>query len=300
MPARRRPSRARSRSYDDDGYDGFPRSRPIRTDQGLKAKSQRGDFGSSWWSQRWIAALERFGWGNRLTRGRSYARQGQVLRIDVGVGRVAASVQGSRPTPYTVTIQVAPLQDGQWEQVADTLAQQALFAAKLLAGEMPQNIEEAFTHAGVPLFPQSSRDLVTQCSCPDFANPCKHIAAVYYLLGERFDEDPFLLFHLRGRTQEQVMAMLRRRRVAPLDETDEAAPALIPVEPVAALEEVLDQFYQTGAGIETMMVELAPPAVDAPVLRQLGPPPACTERALREVYAAMTAAVRERVFGEGE
>jgi uncharacterized Zn finger protein len=84
------------------------------------------------------------------------------------------------------------------------MASQAIFAAKLLSGEMPQNIEEAFAEAKVSLFPTSEQDLDTECSCPDWANPCKHIAAVYYLLAERFDEDPFLIFKLRGEPRKRL------------------------------------------------------------------------------------------------
>src|SRR5437588_12759165 len=92
------------------------------------------------------------------------------------------------------------------------MASQAIFAAKLLAGEMPQDIEEAFSAVQISLFPLATTDLDTDCSCPDWANPCKHIAAVYYLLAERFDEDPFLIFKLRGRTKEQIIQVLREKR----------------------------------------------------------------------------------------
>ena len=83
------------------------------------------------------------------------------------------------------------------------LSQQVIFTAKLLAGEMPQDIEQAFTDAGLSLFPAQSKDLDTECSCPDWSNPCKHIAAVYYLLGEEFDRNPFLIFKLRGMEREE-------------------------------------------------------------------------------------------------
>src|SRR5262245_52100755 len=103
--------------YDDDEGDGwgwYKPSRPIRTDKGIKARSRRGAFGESWWGKRWIAALEQFGWGSRLTRGKSYARQGQVLSIDFAGPKVKAKVQGSRPTPYNVTIEIKPLSDAEW------------------------------------------------------------------------------------------------------------------------------------------------------------------------------------------
>ena len=155
----------RSSSYDED--DWYPPSRPLAARDGIKAKNVRGAFGASWWAKRWIGTLETFGWGARLQRGRSYARSGQVLTIDLQAGRVQAKVQGSRPTPYKVKLEIAPLSDQQWNRAIDGMAGQAIFGAKLLAGEMPQNIEEAFTDAGVALLPQSARDIATRCSCPD-------------------------------------------------------------------------------------------------------------------------------------
>src|SRR5947199_4634713 len=158
----------------------FPRSRPRQAKGGIKAQSKRGQFGTSWWAKRWIAVLESFQIGGRLGRGRSYARNGQVLAIDVKKGEVAATVQGSRPAPYAVRIQVSELSAKDWAKVIKTLDGQALYLAKLLASEMPQDIETVFQQAGLSLFPEKLGDLKTNCSCPDYSNPCKHIAAVYY------------------------------------------------------------------------------------------------------------------------
>jgi uncharacterized Zn finger protein len=290
---------AKRRSSWKSSYDygeWYPPSRPIETDDGIKAKSQRGSFGATWWSLRWIRVLESFGWGNRLQRGRNYARQGQVLNIDLQVGRVKAKVQGSRPTPYKVTLDVPPLTDAQWERAADAMAQQAIFAAKLLAGEMPQDIEEAFRVAGVPLFPQTARDIKTECSCPDFANPCKHIAAVYYLLGERFDEDPFLIFHLRGRMREQIMDALRARRAAVTEESAIAPTA--PAEPVPALADLMATYYQASDELQIVTLQVAAPKVEAAILRRLGMVPAGIDVDLHLLYRAMTAHALEKVLGE--
>lgn len=281
------------RHWDDEWYEP---SRPRPVKDGIKAKNVRGAFGASWWAKRWIAVLETFGWGNRLTRGRSYARQGQVLNIDLQAGRVNARVQGSRATPYKVRLEIPPLGDAQWERAVDSMAEQAIFAAKLLAGEMPQNIEDAFTAAGVPLFPQSTQDIATDCSCPDYANPCKHIAAVYYLLGERFDDDPFLIFHLRGRTREQIVDALRARRASAISETREVYAA--PVEAVPGLADLLGTFYEAGAELDTMSVRIAAPEMEASILRRLGAAPAGSDADLRAVYKAMTAHVLNRAFGE--
>lgn len=182
-----------------DWYWGYPPpSQPREVRGGIKAVSQRGSFGKQWWSKRWIAVLESLRLGARLNRGRNYARQGQVLSIEIEAGKVLARVQGSRVKPYKVEIKLRAFSDPEWRKVAELLAAQPIYAARLLAGEMPEDIEDVFVKAGLPLFPLKSQDMDTDCSCPDWSNPCKHIAAVYYLLGEEFDRDPFLIFKLRG------------------------------------------------------------------------------------------------------
>jgi uncharacterized Zn finger protein len=260
-------------------WDYYPKPKPRRPANGIRAKTERGAFGKSWWASRWIAALEQLVDTGRLSRGRSYARSGQVLNLDIKRGQVDSKVQGSRPSPYKVWIKVEPLSDREWAKVTEAMAAQAIFAAKLLAGEMPQNIEEAFTQAKVSLFPTKRGDLETDCSCPDYANPCKHIAAVYYLLGEQFDEDPFLIFKLRGRTKEQIMAALRAARAV---EAVEPAPArkqvernAQPAEKVTPLAEGLNTFWEAGAELDAdqrLRFTIAAPAVDAAPVKRLGEP----------------------------
>jgi uncharacterized Zn finger protein len=155
-----------------------------------------------------VAVLEGLGLGGRLNRGRAYARRGQVLDIEVAPGRVTANVQGSWPEPYRVRLDVRTLAAAERSVLARTLRGQARFAALLLAGTMPDR------DAGLTLFPDRRGDLRTACSCPDAANPCKHVAAVYYLLGEEFDRDPFLLFRLRGLDRDDLLRRLRRRGTA--------------------------------------------------------------------------------------
>ena len=178
--------------------DYFPPSVPIAVKGGIKSRSKRGTFATSWWGRRWIAVLEALNLGGRLSRGRSYARKGQVLDIAVEPGAVRAEVQGSRPKPYTIAIGVAQIATRQTKRLAAELGKNPYCLAKLMAREMPQDIEALFDVAGVSLFPSRASQLHTECSCPDWSNPCKHIAAVYYLLGEEFDRDPFLIFRLRG------------------------------------------------------------------------------------------------------
>jgi len=185
-------------------------TRAIPTDQGVATRSQRGAFVESWWAERWVAALERLITPLRLARGRTYARAGQVLSIQEDTGTVLAQVQGSRRTPYRVTIGLAPLPDAAWERVFAELARRPDLAASLLAGEMPRDIDEVFAQAQAALFPTAPDHLRLHCNCPDKVTVCKHIAATCYLLGEQLDEDPFLLFRLRGRGQDEVLEGLRR------------------------------------------------------------------------------------------
>ena len=159
--------------------------------------------------------LESFDIGTRLQRGKRYARAGQVLSLEIVPGQVRASVQGSRSKPYRVFIETEILTDSQWGSIEDVMATRAVFLAKLLSGEMPEEIEEAFVESTTTLFPASDDDLVSACSCPDWENPCKHIAAVFYLMAEAFDDDPFLIFAWRGRDKETLLAELRARRGGP-------------------------------------------------------------------------------------
>jgi uncharacterized Zn finger protein len=256
---------ARRYSYYEHYY--FPPSRPLETKEGIKTRSQRGAFTKSWWATRWIEAMERLMDSGRLRRGRSYARRGQVLSIEETKGGVTARVQGSRPKPYKVTIQIKPLSDAQWDKVIDALAGQAIFTAQLLAGEMPQNIEDAFAAASVSLFPDKAGDLTTDCSCPDWANPCKHVAATHYILGDRFDEDPFLLFRLRGRSQEQILQAMRQRRAGQeeIEEEVEAEP-----EEIIPLEETLARFWEMGERLEPFPLAVKAPPIALPLLKRLG------------------------------
>jgi uncharacterized Zn finger protein len=191
-------------------WEDYPPSRPIRVENGIKARSKRGAIGEQWWSRRFIGVLESYGMSGRLSRGRSYARAGQVIDFQLTQGKVTAHVQGSRPRPYQVSITVLPLTSAQWRRVQDRLASQALFLAKLLAGEMPHEIEEVFAECGTPLFPRTAADLDMRCSCPDWQVPCKHLAAVCYVLAEEFDTDPFAMLAWRGKGRDELLAELRR------------------------------------------------------------------------------------------
>ncbi len=211
-------------------FEHFRHSTPRAAKGGIRAQSQRGGFGESWWAKRWIGVLESFSVGGRLQRGRSYARMGQVLAIVIEKGAITAKVQGSRPTPYAIRIAVKTLKRDDWKKLAEAASSQAIVAARLLAGEMPREIESAFEDAGLSLFPQKSGDLKTECSCPDSSNPCKHIAAVYYLLGEEFDRDPFLIFKMRGMDRDEFLRLVTEKPSAPVEE-EEVATEPLPSDP---------------------------------------------------------------------
>lgn len=246
-------------------YAWWERHGPRLPSHGIKAQTRRGAFGKTWWAGRWIAALEHLVNAGRLARGRTYARTGQVVSLEVDRDGVKAVVQGSRPEPYEVAITFKRLTDAEWERVVDAMAAEALYAARLLSGEMPEQIEEVFAAAGTSLFPTDKIDMRTTCSCPDNANPCKHIAAVHYLLGERFDEDPFLMFLLRGRSRDEIVAALRARRAGP---DGEAAP-----EVEQTVEADLSAFWTVPPHTEEVALHFALPESDALAVKRLGPPP---------------------------
>lgn len=274
----------------------FPDSKPRRVSGGIKAQSQRGAFASRWWAQRWIAVLESFHIGARLNRGRSYARQGQVLDIQIAPGEVKAKVQGSRPRPYQVSIKLKPLSTADWRKLTEAMAEEARFGAKLLAGEMPADIEEVFKAEGLALFPKTHGDLKTECSCPDYSNPCKHIAAVYYLLGEAFDHDPFLMFRLRGMEREALLAQLGEA-VGDDEGWSPAEPEPLPANPAT--------FWAMPPLPEMLAGPLLAPAQSAALVQRLGPFPfwrgeVSPLEALAPVYAAMATAALGALGGVSE
>ncbi len=189
-------------------WESFPVSAPIRVEGGLTAKSQRGAIASTWWSKTFTTVLESYGLGSRLQRGRGYARAGQVLSLEVSAGLITAQVQGSRKVPYVVSLDTVVPNEHQWRIIDAALANRVGLAAHLMAGDVPADLEEVFAQAKAPLFPSKWVDLRARCTCPDSANPCKHIAAALYLFAEQLEVDPWLLLKWRGRTREEVLAAL--------------------------------------------------------------------------------------------
>ncbi len=287
------------------GYWGYYEARkPKEVEDGIKAKSRRGAIGEKWWSKRWVALLESFKMGARLGRGRSYARKGQVISIDVRKGVVRSKVQGARSKPYDLEIRLTQISDDDWEKAIEAMASKAVFAAKLLSGEMPKDIEEAFVDAGCSLFP-GKKDIKTNCSCPDWADPCKHIAAVYYIMAEKFDEDPFLLFKLRGRTKDEIIEALRESRASTMPQDQVEAVETVPPDlDRRPLEERLDQFWESGDDLDLVAPRPRPPEVPGAVLKRLGDAPISIDGAnlasyLPKAYEAAGRAARDMAAKNG-
>jgi len=198
----------------DDRWQKFPASKPLPAKDGIATSKQRGAMAERWWSKRFVAVLDDYGLGTRMQRGRRYARTGQLLSLDVHSGQLLAQVQGSRATPYLVTVDAPVTSDTQWAEVDSALASRVKFAARLLAGDVPPELEDVFADAGVALLPARWTDMVARCTCPDTANPCKHIAAVLYVFADRLDDDPWLLLEWRGRTRDQILGPLVSRTSA--------------------------------------------------------------------------------------
>ncbi len=264
-----------------------------------------------WWVERWLELLDSYRFKKRLERGRNYAREGNVLGIEFVDNQVVAKVQGSEVEPYQVALALEPFNDENrdralkmmsqqpftdedWDCVIDTLSEKAIFSARLLAGEMPEDIERVFTANGLSLFPFSLNDVRSRCSCPDKANPCKHIAAVYYQLADRFSEDPFIIFQLRGRSKQQILDLLRQKRQ---QQTSQLPSETIIIEAIkdSASETStttldLQQFWQYDEPLESALVAISPSLETKSILNLLGTiplPPAdaeAVEQYLDRVY----------------
>ncbi len=277
--------------------------------EGLRARSRRGRIGRTWWSGRWTEVLESIGLGDRLHRGRSLARAGKVLSLEIRPGEAIAEVKGNRQELHDVRIAMTPIAAESWDALEEILARRALFAARLLAGEIPLPIEEAFAEAGLSLFPKDAGELEADCGCADPARPCPHAAAVFYLMAERFDRDPFDLFLFRGCGRDALIAGIRESSgqiaagtngaahpAGPSDpdgaasrsvargpagqgtgvaETEGADPAAAAAEdaPAEQAEDFLNGYWSPPGDLDEVQPRIMPPPIPQAVLRRLGPPP---------------------------
>lgn len=237
-----------------------------------RGRGSRRSFGRTWWGQAWIQALEEraeLDW-NRLPRGRGYARRGTVRDLRLTPGLVSAAVQGTRAEPYAVTVRVRQFSTAEWDRVLDVIAAQVGRTAALLDGELPPEIVDDAVAAGLDFLPGAGQ-VQPRCSCPDYADPCKHSAAVCYLVAEALDADPFGLLLLRGRSRDEVLAALRARRTT----TVGAATAADPVGPAddeGVLARDAYQAYAESAEPELPPVPVPPGHPGRPSPLDVAPP----------------------------
>ena len=259
---------------------------------GYPRTPRRRTFGGTWWGKAWIDALEQRARldPNRLPRGRTYARTDRVGPLRIEPGLVHAAVRGSRREPYSVNVRVRVLSDDEWSLVFDAVAGRAAHSAALLDGELPPEVVADALSAGVSLLPEAG-EVGPRCSCPDWANPCKHAAAVVYLVADVLDTDPFALLLLRGRSREAVLGALRQRR----SKGGKAGGAGVAVDPGVAARAAF------GASLPPLpSVPLPPGGPGAPVPLAVDPPPESGLRRLGLQALAADAARRAWALCVGE
>lgn len=247
------------------------------------------------WADAWIDALSKFSHPGRMRRGLRFADRRHVRKFEVLLGQVHADVTDEGQTSH-VRLDIRPFDDATWRRVVSHLASQARFSARLLAGEIPSEVINVFTDAGAPLFPGPD-ELHSDCTCPDWQAPCKHVAAIYFVLADKFEQDPFQLFLLRGRSREQLLAELRQQRQPAVEEgATSGATETVVVPPLA---ETLSTFWDLGADLEDVSFTIAPPPSPAPHLRRLGPAPFTylnLIELLTPVYGTVTATALQMAY----
>ncbi len=258
-----------------------PATQPPTVSGGIRLQSRRG--ASSWWARRWLAALEAGAVGERHAQALDDARRGRVLELEIELGHVRASVQGTRREPHAVTIQLAAIEQLTWLRIAEALAARGDSRAELLARQMPDAVDAAFRREDVSLFPLLDDDLDISCTCEDWSTPCRHALAASMLVAEAMDADPLLAFKVRGIEPALFMAVVagggaNERRVG-------GAPT-----GRRATERSESDAASTAGSATPRIVMLDAPPIDAPLLRILGAPPMWRgadsfEPAMRRIYA---------------
>ena len=158
----------------------------------------------SFWGQAWCANLERYSdYENRLPRGRSYVRNGSVVDLQIAKGEIAAMVAGSEL--YKIKVSIAPVVKARWKSICRDCAGSIDSLVELLQGRLAKSVMDRVCREGDGLFPAPG-EIKLACSCPDWADMCKHVSAVLYGVGARLDDKPELLFVLRGVDQNELTA----------------------------------------------------------------------------------------------
>ena len=274
------------------GWWNYPRARPKpKALPGMKRKQ----FGETWWGQRFLMWVETISDPARLARGRSYARAGTVKEYKISDGEVAASVEGS--SLYNVRISLKKLKKAQWSGVMGVMKGKALFRARFLSGDLPEELEKVFSEAGVPLFP-TAKDVKTLCSCPDWANPCKHIAAVFYIIADAFDHDPFLILQLRGMDRGSIAKELKAQEEEKPAETACAMPVEKPIEYVAA------SYFNASRPLDEFSFGFKKPAVSNCIMKRLRKPKfwdsnAQFDEEWARIYSEIAKHARKQAFAGG-
>ncbi|MBE9174718.1 SWIM zinc finger family protein [Synechocystis salina LEGE 06155] len=280
-----------------------------------------------WWVERWLELLDSYRFKKRLERARNYAREGNVLSLQFVESKLTALVQGTEVDPYQVTLGLDCFSDEDWHYVVATLAEQALYAAQLLSGAMPPSIEQVFVQNGLNLFPFTLGEVHSRCSCPDKANPCKHIGAVYYQLADHFQEDPFVIFRLRGRSRSELLEQLSRyRHLSPaqlttydydpdlgrdsktiaIDAEEESKITKPQKQTKAEQQQAIAEFWQYGGELAPELTAIAPPDSPMQQIDRLGDLPLNYEvareikQALTQIYQTASQAALGQMVGPGD
>ena len=253
-------------------------------------------FSRTWWGKNFIGAIEKLVDSGRLSRGRSYARGKKVKSFTIKGGTVDAKVRGSvnpyfgvyKEPLYSTQIKFEPISRSKWNAVIAVIASKASLISRLLLNEIPDNIEDSFKLLDVNLLPRNRKDFKTSCSCPDYSNPCKHIAGVHYLLAAELDNDPFLLFELRGISREDLKAELEKSPLGQALSAEMTAQkaALVPVESYYTKAEVipvpkstsLKTFWQGEKRLPQTIESPPPTSVPAIAVKKQGDFPAFWHR----------------------
>lgn len=259
-----------------------------------------------WAGQRWIRVVEQAAPGAAMVEGLEYAREGQTKKLVVSAGKVEGLVQGRGDRPYVTVLEVGTLAGAAWERIVAVMSEGSLYAAKMLANELPTNIEDVFGPLDLRLFPVEARDIRVSCTCPDFvatqtvsaeavegevavngevgaaatgSDPrwCKHACCVALLMGQRLSNEPFLMFSLRGLDAQEMLEQLRDKRAmagggSRTPVYQQHVPGLTELD-VKPLEGCVEGFWDGGVGLKELEIPLGKPEVSHPLLRRLGPSP---------------------------
>lgn len=232
----------------------------------------------SWVAQRWVRLMEQAAEGSRMVEGLEYAKLGQTRRMSIGKGGVDAAVQGRAERGYQTRIVFDVFDEERWEKVVGAMASGAIYTAKLLSGELPQNIEDVFAPLGLKLLPVEAREVKVSCTCGDTMVWCKHVCCIGHLLASRLRTEPFLMFGIRGMDADEIRERLRERRavagagVGSLPVYTQQVPG-VGERSSKALEQTADDFWDAGPSLKELELPMAPPPVSHPLLRRLGSSP---------------------------